>query len=121
MLQGRFDGILLTQVNSSLQIRCLFKSFLNFEFYFSNFNYLIFVKDIKDIQERGKIESVQEECFNTLFNYNKLNYPNTARFGRLLVLYTDLRKYAAKLTEETFFRSMIAKNDVSNLLMEKSL
>jgi hypothetical protein len=46
---------------------------------------------------------VQEECFMSLFNYNKLNYPSYPRFGKILMLYSDLRNFAhSKIMEDIF-------------------
>jgi hypothetical protein len=73
---------------------------------------------LKDLQEKQIIESIQEECFNTLFNYNKLNYPNSARFGRLITLYTDIRKYTNKLIDDSFLKNILGKNDISDVLLE---
>ena len=81
---------------------------------------VLFKPDLKDIQERTVVESIQEECFNTLYNYTKLNYPNTTRFGRLVLLYTDIRKYTNKLIDESFFKNILGKNDVSELLIDSS-
>ena len=70
------------------------------------------------MHEKSAIESIQDECFNTLFNYNKLNYPNTARFGRLITLYTDIRKNTCKLIDDSFFKSVLGKNDMADVLIE---
>lgn len=82
----------------------------NFKFYNSNF------QDLNQIEAKSNIEKIQEECFISLFNYAKLNYPTCPRFGRLLILYTDLRKYTSKIVEEWLFRNVLGKKDLPNFL-----
>ncbi len=81
-------------------------------------NCLLFVLDIEELQDKSRVESIQEECFNTLFNYNKLNYPGSSRFGRLLGLYTEVRSYTSRLAEDSFFKNILDKSDVGHILKE---
>lgn len=80
---------------------------------------VLFKADNLDIQEKAKVESIQEECFNTLFNYNKLNYPNSSRFGRLLILFTEVKNYTSKLVQDSLLKSVLGKNhDISQILQD---
>ena len=66
----------------------------------------------------SNIEKIQEECFISLFSYTKLNYPACPRFGRLLILYTDLRKYTSKIVEEWLIQNVLGKKDLPNFIEE---
>jgi hypothetical protein len=68
--------------------------------------------------EKNKIEIIQEECFSSLFNYNKINYPNCPRFGRLLMLYADLRKYNLKFVTDFLFKTALRNNNLEKIIKE---
>jgi hypothetical protein len=81
----------------------------------------LFKSDSKQLQDKMRIDMYQEESFMSLFNYNKLNYPAYPRFGRLLILYSDLRRFAqSKLVEDYFVKNfinngmMVSSNQVNN-------
>ncbi len=71
---------------------------------------------MKRIQEKMKIEKIQEEFVLSLLNYNKSNHPELPRFGHLLILYANLRKYACKLVEGVFFKDILGKTDMIQLI-----
>nr|ASL70523.1 nuclear receptor [Brachionus calyciflorus] len=74
-----------------------------------------------NLEDKQKIEHTQEESFMSLYNYNKLNYPNMPRFGKLLILYSDIRKYTnTKIVEEVFLRNIQSKINLSNLLLAQT-
>ena len=54
----------------------------------------------------------------SLYNYSKLNYPNSPRFGKLLILYADLRKYTSKVIEDIFFKDVIGKFELRKIMSE---
>ena len=79
----------------------------------------LFKSDLKSIQEKHKIETVQEECFMSLFRYSKVNYPAYPRFGRILMLYSDLRKFAnSKLIEELFMKNVAKQSELAQFYNE---
>lgn len=78
----------------------------------------LFKSNLRDIEVRSNIEKIQEECFISLFSYTKLNYPACPRFGRLLILYTDLRKYTSKIVEEWLIQNVLGKKNLPNFLEE---
>lgn len=74
----------------------------------------LFKSDSKSLQDKMRVEQLQEECFVKLFAYARSNYPSYPRFGRLLILYSDLRKFAAsKLVEEFFLRPSTQQSETS--------
>ena len=80
---------------------------------------ILFKSDYSDLQDKQRVESVQEECFNTLFNYNKLSYPGSARFGRLLVLFTDVKQFTNKVIDDSFMKKLLGKNDLTSVLQNQ--
>lgn len=71
--------------------------------------YLKFL-DFKNIQEKAKIESIQAECFMSLYNFSKLYAPNQLRFGRLLNFYTDLSRLITSSSFDECFWRRVAVN-----------
>lgn len=92
------------------------------EFYLLK-NVTLFKTDLfkSQLAEKQRVEQIQEESFCTLFNYNRANYPETARFGKLVSLYTDLRRFAsANMIEDSFFRHFFGRNNsLSNLMIHE--
>ena len=123
------DAVFLNETEDNEEKKKLISNFQNILQKFSHFkvdlmefyllkSIVLFKSDNCEVQDKAKIENIQEECFTTLFNYNKLNYPNSARFGRLLVLYTEVKSYTSQLIEDSFLKNILAKNDISKILQE---
>ena len=68
-----------------------------------------------EVRERAKVESVQEECFGTLFNYSRLNYAGQARFGRLLLLFGEVGQCGGRLVERS---PLLKGHDISQILSD---
>lgn len=65
-----------------------------------------------------KVDQLQEDSFMSLCNYSKLNCPALPRFGRLVMLYSEVRKYTnSKLVEELFWKNLQSKIDFSTLIL----
>jgi hypothetical protein len=75
---------------------------------------------LKGLAEKSRVETVQEECFTSLLNYNKLHYPNTSRFGRLVVLYAEVLKlkFIGIGLDDKFFKNKLGVDGVANFLKE---
>lgn len=70
------------------------------------------------LEEKLKIDQLQEDSFMSLYNYNKLNYPTLPRYGRLVTLFSEVRKYTnSNLIEEFFWKQIQSKVDLSNLIL----
>ncbi|RNA12609.1 photoreceptor-specific nuclear receptor-like, partial [Brachionus plicatilis] len=70
------------------------------------------------LDEKIKVDQLQEDSFMSLCNYSKLNCPTLPRFGRLVMLYSEVRKYTnSKLVEELFWKNLQSKIDFSNLIL----
>lgn len=79
--------------------------------------------DLKNLKEISKVESIQAECFMSLYNFSKLYAPNQLRFGRLLNFYTDLsRLINSRHFDECFWKKItsrvVASDDLKNSLTE---
>ncbi len=68
-----------------------------------------------EVRESAKVESVQEECFGTLFNYSRLNYAGEARFGRLLLLFGEVGQCGGRLVERS---PLLKGHDISQILSD---
>nr|ASL70491.1 nuclear receptor [Brachionus rotundiformis] len=70
------------------------------------------------LEERLRVDQLQEDSFMSLYNYNKLNYPAVPRFGRLVMLFSEVRKYTnSKLVEDLFWKHLQSKIDLSALIL----
>nr|ASL70602.1 nuclear receptor [Brachionus koreanus] len=75
-------------------------------------------KSESKLEEKLKIDQLQEDSFMSLYNYNKLNYPSLPRFGRLITLFSEVRKYTnSKLIEDLFWKQLQFKLDLSGLIL----
>lgn len=74
-------------------------------------------------ESRQRVEQIQDESFCTLFNYSRVNHPETARFGKLVSLYTDLRRFAStNMIEDEFFKNFFGRNNsLSNLMINDQI
>lgn len=69
------------------------------------------------LEEKLKIDQLQEDSFMSLYNYNKLNFPTLPRFGKLVILFSEIRKYTnSKFIDDVFWKQIQSKIDLSTLI-----
>lgn len=70
------------------------------------------------LEDKLKIDQLQEDIFMSLYNYNKLNYPTLPRFGRLVILFSEIRKYTnSKFIDDFFWKQIQSKIDLPTLIL----
>ncbi len=56
---------------------------------------------------------------NDLLNYDKINFNSITRFGRLLLLTADTKRFTSKILEDMFFKNILGNNNsIDNLLYD---
>ena len=73
---------------------------------------------MRNVNEKAKIEAIQDECMNALNNYTKTTLMTPAKFGRVLLLVSELRKVSSRMIEELFFKKILGTRSVENLLVD---
>jgi len=79
---------------------------------------IVFKSDVRNVNEKAKIEAIQDECMNALNNYTKTTLMTPAKFGRVLLLVSELRKVSSRMIEELFFKKILGTSSVENLLVD---
>lgn len=77
---------------------------------------ILFKGELKGIQDKAKVEAIQEEYLHSLNVYASKLGPN--RFGKLLLLLSNTRRFSSKLIEDLFFKHILGTNSIDNLLIE---
>lgn len=82
-------------------------------------SYVLFLLDVKNLENFHLVESVQEQVNAALLDYIMCNYPQqTDKFGQLLLRLPEIRAISLQAEEYLYYKHLNGDVPCNNLLIE---